>query len=108
MSDFVSIQAVIALARDIVVPTNKGEYRHRCIDPYDVYELQPADVEPVVRCKDCYFFETDHFEIVCGVPLIVAHNICTRLVEGFKTAEDGYCFMGIRSREARMDGEDNA
>lgn len=50
----------------------------------------------VVRCEGCHFFERDHFENVDGIPVIVTHNICTRWGNGCVTAEDGYCFMGIR------------
>ena len=68
--------------------------------------LPTADVEPVVRCKDCHFFESDHFETVNGVSFITAHNVCTRWGRGCQTAEDGFCFMGIRGQGTRMDGGD--
>lgn len=50
----------------------------------------------VVRCKDCKYFEYDHVENVDGIPLIVAHEICTRWSDGVKTSENGYCFLGER------------
>lgn len=62
-------------------------------------------LEEIVRCKDCRFFEHDHFDAVYyptesgeaqKVPLITAHNICTKWGGGCKTAEDGYCFMAER------------
>lgn len=55
--------------------------------------------EIVIRCKDCRYFETDHWEKVNEIPLIVAHEICTRWGGGCKTAEDGYCFMAERAEE---------
>ena len=58
-----------------------------------------ADFEKVIRCKDCRYFETDHWERVNEIPLIVAHEICTRWGGGCKTAEDGYCFMAERKEE---------
>lgn len=63
------------------------------------------DLVRVVRCKDCRFFEVDHWETASGVPFIAAHNICTRWGGGCQTAEDGFCFMAIRSQGAREDGE---
>lgn len=42
MSDLIDREDVLALAKDIVVPTTDGEYRHRCIDPQEVRELPPV------------------------------------------------------------------
>ena len=56
-------------------------------------------VKPI-NCKDCKYFEYDHFANVGGIPLIVAHEICTRWGNGVKTSEDGYCFLA----ERRTDG----
>lgn len=60
-----------------------------------VSELPSAQPE-IVRCKDCKHFEYDHVENVDGIPLIVAHEICTRWSDGVKTSENGYCFLGER------------
>ena len=45
------------------------------------------------HCKDCKYFECDSVAKVDGVPLIVAHEICSRWGDGCKTKEDGYCFL---------------
>ena len=45
------------------------------------------------HCKDCKYFEYDSVAKVDGVPLIMAHEICTRWGDGCKTSEDGYCFL---------------
>ena len=45
------------------------------------------------RCKECQYFEHDSVANVDGVPLIVAHEICSKWGDGCKTNEDGYCFM---------------
>ena len=43
MNDLISRQAAIDLAKDICVPTKDGStYRHRCIDPDAIRELQDA------------------------------------------------------------------
>lgn len=50
MTEYISREAVLALAKDICVLTKwDSEYRHRSIDPLDVIELPAADVRPVVR-----------------------------------------------------------
>lgn len=45
------------------------------------------------RCKDCKYFEYDSVAKVDGIPLIVAHEICSKWGGGCKTKEDGYCFL---------------
>lgn len=49
-----------------------------------------------LTCSECLYFEQDHFEIVSGVPLIVAHDICMKWGGGCKTDPQGYCFMGVK------------
>ena len=48
---------------------------------------------PKGHCKNCKYFEYDSVAKVDGVPLIVAHEICKRWGDGFKTSEDGYCYL---------------
>ena len=45
------------------------------------------------RCRDCKYFEYDSVAKVDGIPLIVAHEICSKWGEGCKTNENGYCFL---------------
>lgn len=45
------------------------------------------------RCKDCKYFEYNSVAKVDGIPLIVAHEICSKWGEGCKTSENGYCFL---------------
>ena len=49
--------------------------------------------QPIIRCKNCRFFEYNHVEKVDEVPLIVAHEICTAWSGGSKTSENGWCFL---------------
>ena len=44
-------------------------------------------------CKDCKYFEYDSVAMVDEIPLIVAHEICSRWGDGCKTSENGYCFL---------------
>ena len=50
-------------------------------------------IELTGHCKDCKYFECDSVAKVDGIPLIVAHEICSRWGDGCKTKEDGYCFL---------------
>ena len=50
----------------------------------------------IIHCRDCKYFEYDHVSKVDGIPLIVAHEICTRWGEGCKSREDGFCFLAER------------
>lgn len=45
------------------------------------------------RCRDCKYFEYDSVAKVDGIPLIVAHEICSKWGDGCKTSENGYCFL---------------
>lgn len=57
----------------------------------DLPSVKPQ--ERIGRCKDCKYFEYDSVAKVNGIPLIVAHEICSRWGDGCKTSEDGYCFL---------------
>lgn len=53
------------------------------------------------RCKDCKYFEYDSVAKVDGIPLIVAHEICSKWGKGCKTSENGYCFLFEPKEEER-------
>ena len=56
--------------------------------------IKALEQEPkTVHCKECKHFEYDSVAKVDGIPLIVAHEICSRWGDGCKTKEDGYCFL---------------
>ena len=58
------------------------------------YDLIAKYTEPKIgHCKGCKYFEYDSVAKVDGIPLIVAHEICSRWGDGCKTKEDGYCFL---------------
>ena len=71
-----------------------------------VETLPPAQPE-IIRCKDCKYFELDHFEKVeeFPVPIIVAHEICMKWSDGCRTSKDGWCFMGERRTDEKNLGE---
>ena len=88
--DAISRQAVLALAK---------EECETAIIPYKrfikgVNALPPVNPQPKTgHCKDCKHFEYDRVAKVDGVPLMVAHEICSKWGDGCKTWENGYCFM---------------
>lgn len=61
--------------------------------------VKAMDQGELIRCKDCRYFETDLWEEINGIPLIVAHEMCTRWGRGCKTRENGYCFLAERREE---------
>jgi len=54
--------------------------------------VTPQDSK-IGHCKDCKYFEYDSMANVDGIPLIVAHEICSKWGDGCKTRENGYCFL---------------
>lgn len=54
------------------------------------------------HCKDCKYFEYDSVGKVDGMPLIVAHEVCTKWGEGCKTEEDGFCFMFEKMQKSEV------
>ena len=72
---------------------NCGTATERLTKLYDAVENQPSvDAVEVVRCKDCKYFELNHWD---GI-IITAHEICNKWADGCKTNKDGYCFLGER------------
>ena len=94
--DAVSREAVLK-AIDKWYENNNQLFLSDCIEDLIIainYEL--PSVQPKAktgRCKECQYFEYDSVANVDGVPLIVAHEICSKWGDGCKTSENGYCFM---------------
>ena len=57
------------------------------------------DKQELILCRDCACFERDHFESVDGIPIIVAHEICTGWGNGCKTSANGWCFRARKRIE---------
>lgn len=62
-----------------------------CID-----NAPTVDAVEVVRCKDCKHFTLNLVENVGGIPLIVAHEVCSFWGDGCKTSQEGFCSFGER------------
>ena len=61
--------------------------------------LGPVTFErPLIRCRDCVHYQEDFWQkdTPFGVPLIVAHEVCTFWAGGCKTAPDGFCHFATR------------
>lgn len=76
-----------------------------CAPPFSVETCKALEMAidalklpEIIHCKDCKFFELDHFEKVEGfpIPIIVAHEICMKWGDGCKSSIDGWCFMAER------------
>lgn len=66
----------------------------------DYLNRLPSTPQPdIIRCCDCKYFELNHFDNVNGIPLITAHEICTRWGDGCKTDSNGFCFLAEQKGE---------
>ena len=79
----------------------------RCSYHERMQAIPAADVVKVGRCRDCEHFEQDHWEVVDYLPMIVAHEICTRWGGGCKTSEDGYCSLW-EGKKGQSNGNDGS
>ena len=98
--DCISRQAVLALQYRI--DDNATLSTRDVVNVEDIEELPSVTPKPKTgHCKDCKYFEYDSVAKVDGIPLIVAHEICSRWGDGCKTKEDGYCFL-YESQESEV------
>ena len=88
MDDLISRQAVLDLAK-----FDERDGLGSIIHAFDVERLPSINPQKTGMCKDCKFFEYDSVANVDGIPLIVAHEICSKWGGGCKTREDGFCFL---------------
>ena len=90
-----------AISREQAIKATYGFERYIGIDeaPYEYAESILRDLPPVTpqqkmgHCKDCKYFEYDSVAKVDGIPLIVAHESCSKWGDGCKTTESGYRFL---------------
>ena len=66
---------------------------------YFEHKMKQLGWEKVTRCKDCKYFELNHWDKVDSVPIITAHEICKKWGDGCKTSLEGFCFMGEKNDE---------
>ena len=65
------------------------------VEEKDIDNTPTVGAVSVVRCKDCKYFELNHWD---GL-IITAHEICNKWADGCKTNKDGYCFLGERKTD---------
>ena len=87
--DAISRKIVLAFLNGLI--SDDGE-RQKAIE-YVENLPSVTPIELTGHCKDCKYFEYDSVAKVDGIPLIVAHEICSKWGDGCKTREDGYCFL---------------
>lgn len=108
-------------------PCEDAISRQAVLDIVDSYSESQSNVEDVTQdimsdimalssvkqesktghCKGCKYFEYDSVAKVDGIPLIVAHEICSKWGDGCKTKEDGYCFL-FEPQEGAIRNEANS
>ena len=93
MSDYIRKEDVLNLPQSIE-RNLCGEIVERSIDVKDIESLEPADVVPVVRCKDCENWQTD------WNPSIPDRHYCA-VMDSMMKADD-FCSYG-----ERKDGDGN-
>ena len=98
MSDLIERQAAIdMLATMQGLCTSKVALIQNSKIWQQIKDLPSAQSE-IIKCKDCKYFELDHFEKVDGfpIPIIVAHEICMKWGNGCRSNINGWCFMAER------------
>lgn len=95
-------QTLADIYRTMIASLNIAINSLQIDEQYDLAMEQAELTGPTGHCKDCKYFEYDSVAKVDGMPLIVAHEICTKWGDGCKSKEDGYCFLF----EPRKKGED--
>lgn len=90
MDDLISRQALKDLGAECIA---KRDENGNLIPLGSIDSLPSVNPQKTGMCKDCKFFEYDSVANVDGIPLIVAHEICSKWGDGCKTREDGYCFL---------------
>lgn len=97
MDDLISRQDAIKALRDAENHAFNGFYKG-LVKAHKIITDLPSAQPEIIRCKDCKYFELDHFEKVDGfpIPIIVAHEICMKWGKGCKSNINGWCFMAER------------
>ena len=93
--DAISKQSVLNILDDMVkdyVKENDFD-KAQGVAWVKVQKLPSVSTEKIGRCKDCKYFDYDNVAKVDGIPLIVAHEICSRWGRGCMTVKNGYCFL---------------
>ena len=97
MNDLISRQAAIdAVERAKTARSADGEIFCAKINAQMNIQHLPSVQSEIVRCKDCKYFALNYVENVDGLPLIMAHEVCSFWGDGCKTSQEGFCSYGER------------
>lgn len=100
MNDLISRQAAInAVEKAKTARSIDGEIFCAKINAQMNIQRLPTIQPEIVRCKDCKYFTLNYVENVDGIPLIMAHEICSFWGDGCKTSQEGFCSYGERKDE---------
>ena len=103
MNDLISRQAAIDEAKEWInaVYFEENDKRERKAIECFIGSLKniPSAQPEIVRCKDCKYFTLNYVENVDGLPLIMAHEVCSFWGDGCKTSQEGFCSYGEKKGE---------
>lgn len=64
------------------------------IEALEQSTIQEIKQDPKIgRCRECKYYEYDSVVRLGKMPLILAHEICSRWGNGCKTNDEGYCHL---------------
>lgn len=72
-----------------------GKLLYDAADTIEQLAAKVREENAIIHCKECAHFEYDVVKNVDGIPLIVAHEMCSRWGDGCKTTETGFCFLAL-------------
>lgn len=92
--DAISRAEALKAINKMDIPEDMSVFEIKSHIGVEIGTLPPVQPKPKTgHCKDCKYFEYDHFENMGGIPLITAHKVCKRHGLICKTDEDGYCHL---------------
>lgn len=59
----------------------------------------------IIRCKNCKYYCADYWGVIDNMPIIIAHEICSRWGSGCKTEPLGYCHLAEHKTESEGNNE---
>ena len=96
MAELIDREKLIALFMNKVIGFDSAIELIESVPTIDASYIQ------VIRCADCKYYHEDFWGDIEGlpIPIIIAHQVCTKWGSGCKTIENGYCHFGeLRSEE---------
>ena len=88
-----------------LIPWNGySEILNQAADIIEQLAAKVREENPIIHCKDCAYFEYDVVRNINRVPVIIAHEMCSRWGDGCQTKETGYCYLALaKEKEDKME-----